>query len=76
MTPSPEGLADKLTATQRSALEHIGKPWRFPVRWSALVGYSLEAMGLAKRTFWQDKTYITPLGERVRDLLRARESGQ
>ena len=71
-----EEMAARLTPTQWDApghLEHIGKPWRFPVRWSVLVGYSLERLGLARRTFWLDKTYLTPLGKVA---LRARQPQQ
>lgn len=71
-TPLPE-LAATLSEAQRKAVGHlsdIGKPWRMPVRWSALVGYDLERKGLAKRTFWQDKTYLTPLGIALRNHLK------
>ncbi len=67
-------IAERLTEGQVVGLTHlaeIGKPWKFPVRWSVLVGYSLEALGLARRTFWQDKTYITRLGSAVRSYLES-----
>ena len=67
----PKAIAARLSETQRSALGFLSvKPWEFSLRWAALVGYSLERMGLAKRTFWRDKFYITPLGLAVRKALQ------
>jgi hypothetical protein len=62
-----ETVAKGLTKAQREALGHIEtKPWKVPIRWLVLVGYSLEALGLAKRTWLLDKTYLTPFGLAVR----------
>ena len=76
MTQDVAAITKGLREEQRAALGHlaqIGKPWRFPIRWSALVGYGLETMGLAKRTFWLDKTCLTPLGLAVCAHLQAIE---
>lgn len=69
-------IAMGLSAQQHTAIGHlaeIGKPWRMPVRWSVLVGYGLERLGLAKRTFWTDKTRLTPLGIAVANHLKGIE---
>ena len=62
---------------ERGAADALGflsvKPWKFPLRWSVLVGYSLERTGLAKRTFWRGKSYITPLGLAVRKALQEQQ---
>ena len=77
-TDDVAGIAAGLIQSEQYALGHLsdtGKPWRMPVRWSVLVGYRLEQLGLAKRTFWQDKTYLTPLGIAVRNHIKETEHG-
>jgi hypothetical protein len=75
--PQIAEIAAKLTAAQREAIPHIPEQaWRMPMRWMVLVGYSLEHLGLMKRTWFTDRSIITPLGQSVAAYLKEQSNAE
>ena len=74
--PDPREIAAGLTKVQLRLLEYLSpKPKSLRLEQAMLVGYSLEKVGLVKRTWFTDKSYLTPLGQQVSAILKERDDG-
>ena len=58
---------------RRALLGLPNKPQEQPLAWHVMFGYPLERQGLIARTFWFDRTYVTPLGLAVRNHLNQKD---